>query len=204
MLLSGLLLGWYLRPGPRAPAVLTGQSDLVPVTLGSLSLEVPANYIQNPAARAGGEQDSLDLAALFPVLAGLFAARCAAVPGQCARIPAVIRILLRGDANPWTPPRGWRASIGPILWRRKAWPALFGLRAIQLCRQFRLREERSVCRRQRPGPAAVTVRAAGGQTCPAPIAWPSTGRWRVVSAFPTASSAPIWRAGGKCRRASMR
>src|SRR3954471_23498006 len=66
MLLSGLLLGWYLRPGPKAPVALTGQSDLVPVTVAGLSLEVPANYIQNAAARAGGKQDSLALAALFP------------------------------------------------------------------------------------------------------------------------------------------
>ena len=59
MLLSGLLLGWYLRPGLRAPAALTGQSEFVPVTLGGLSLRIPTNYIQNPAARSGGPQESL-------------------------------------------------------------------------------------------------------------------------------------------------
>jgi hypothetical protein len=98
MLLSGLLLGWYLRPGLRAPAALTGQSELVPVTLGSLSLQVPTNYIQNPAARAGGPQDSLSLAALFPSWQGYSADVARQFQGN-APDSAVVRILIRRDAN---------------------------------------------------------------------------------------------------------
>ena len=98
MLLSGLLLGWYLRPGPKAPAALTGQSDLVPVTLAGLSLVVPANYIQNPAARAGGEQGSLALAALFPSWDGDSPDAARQFQGN-APDSGVIRILLRRDGN---------------------------------------------------------------------------------------------------------
>jgi hypothetical protein len=98
MLLSGLLLGWYLRPGPKAPATLTGQSDLVPVTVGALSLEVPANYIQNSAARAGGEQDSLALAAFFPSWDGYSPEMARQFQGN-APDSGLIRILIRHDSN---------------------------------------------------------------------------------------------------------
>jgi hypothetical protein len=95
-LLSGLLLSWYLRPGPKAPPRLTGQSDLVPVMLNGLSLEVPANYIQNPAARTGGEQDSLALAALFPSWQGYSDSQARRFQGN-APDSQVVRILLRRD-----------------------------------------------------------------------------------------------------------
>jgi hypothetical protein len=98
MLLSGLLLGWYLRPGLRAPAALTGQSEPVPVTLGSLSLRVPANYIQNPRARSGGPQESLSLAALFPSWQGYSADLARQFQGNAPN-SAVVRILVRRDAN---------------------------------------------------------------------------------------------------------
>jgi len=98
MLLSGLLLGWYLRPGLRSPAALTGQSEPVPVTLGALSLRVPANYIQNPAARSGGPQESLSLAALFPSWQG-YSAELARQFQNNAPNSAVVRILIRRDAN---------------------------------------------------------------------------------------------------------
>lgn len=98
LLLCGLLLGWYLRPGPRAPGGPTGQSDLVPVRIGALSLEIPANYIQNPAARAGGEQDSLALAALFPSWEG-YSPDMARQFQDNAADSGLVRILLRADGN---------------------------------------------------------------------------------------------------------
>lgn len=127
MLLSGLLLGWYLRPGPRAPAVLTGQSDLVPVTMGSLSLEVPANYIQNPAARAGGEQDSLVLAALYPSWQGYSPQDARAFQGN-APDSGVIRILLRHDANPMDAATRLARIYRPYLVAPEGVAALFDLR----------------------------------------------------------------------------
>ena len=66
LLLSGLFLGWYLRPGPRVPAAPTGRSTLVDLTVRGQAFNSPANYIQNSAARAGGEQNTVTLAALFP------------------------------------------------------------------------------------------------------------------------------------------
>ena len=98
MLLSGLLLGWYLRPGVKAPAALTGQSEPVPINLGSLSLRVPTNYIQNPAARSGGPQESLSLAALFPSWQGYSADLARQFQGNAPN-SAVVRIMIRRDAN---------------------------------------------------------------------------------------------------------
>jgi hypothetical protein len=98
MLLSGLLLGWYLRPGVRAPAALTGQSELVPIALGGLNLRVPANYIQNPAARSGGPQESLALAALFPSWQGYSPELARQFQGN-APDSQVVRILIRRDIN---------------------------------------------------------------------------------------------------------
>lgn len=98
LLLSGLLLSWYLRPGAKAPPRLTGQSDLVPITLNDLSLQVPANYIQNPAARTGGEQDSLALATLFPSWRGYSENLARRFQSNAPDSP-VIRILIRRDAN---------------------------------------------------------------------------------------------------------
>ena len=57
LLLSGLFLGWYLRPGPKAPAAPTDQATLVALTVRGQAFVIPANYVQNSAARAGGMQN---------------------------------------------------------------------------------------------------------------------------------------------------
>jgi hypothetical protein len=66
LLLSGLFLGWYLRPGPKPVALPTDKSNQVKVRIHDLVFAIPANYIQNSATRSGGEQESVALAALFP------------------------------------------------------------------------------------------------------------------------------------------
>ena len=98
MLLSGLLLGWYLRPGVKLPAALTGQSELVPVTLGDLRLLVPANFMQNPDERAGGSQATLSLTALFPSWQGYSADLARRFQGN-APDSAVVRVLIHRDPN---------------------------------------------------------------------------------------------------------
>src|ERR1041385_1082712 len=65
MLLSGLFLGWYLRPGPRSATAPTGQSGLVRLSLHGTSFIIPANYIETAKARAGGEMNSVTLVTLF-------------------------------------------------------------------------------------------------------------------------------------------
>ena len=127
MLLSGLLLSWYLRPGPKAPAALTGQSDLVPVSLAGLGLELPANYIQNPAARAGGDQDSLALAALFPSWEGYSPEIGRQFQGN-APDSGVIRILLRRDGNVMDAPTRLARIYGPYLATPDGVAGLFDLR----------------------------------------------------------------------------
>jgi len=127
MLLSGLLLGWYLRPGLRSPAALTGQSEPVPVTLGALSLRVPANYIQNPAARSGGPQESLSLAALFPSWQG-YSAELARQFQNNAPNSAVVRILIRRDANGMDAATRLARIYGPNLVALEGASGPFGLR----------------------------------------------------------------------------
>ena len=99
LLLSGLFLGWYLRPGPRVPAAPTGQSTTVALTIGDRAFNVPANYIQNAAARTGGRQQSVTLAALFPTWQGYSDAQARLFAGNRPDSP-VVRLSLRADANP--------------------------------------------------------------------------------------------------------
>jgi len=127
MLLSGLLLGWYLRPGFRAPAALTGQSELVPVSLGDLSLQIPTNYIQNPAARAGGPQESVSLAALFPTWQG-YSTDLARQFQSNAPDSAVVRILVRRDPNAMDAGTRLARIYGPNLASPEGMRGPFGLR----------------------------------------------------------------------------
>lgn len=99
LLLSGVFLGWYLRPGPMVPAAPTDQSTLVDVTLRGRAFTIPANYIESSAARAGGEQKSITLAALFPSWQGYSDAQARLFAGNAPDSP-VVRLTLHGDTNP--------------------------------------------------------------------------------------------------------
>lgn len=98
LLLSGLFLGWYLRPGPRTPATPTGQSNIVELTVRGAGFAIPANYIQSPAARSGGDLSSLALAALFPSWRGYSDSDAHLFRENTADSP-VVRINLRTDAS---------------------------------------------------------------------------------------------------------
>ncbi|MDB5740951.1 MAG: hypothetical protein JWP16_1991 [Alphaproteobacteria bacterium] len=98
LLLSGLFLGWYLRPGPRPAAAPTGKSNLVHLTVRGTAFVIPANYIENASARAGGEQDGLALAALFPSWRGYSDADARLFQGNAPDSP-VIHLSLRRDAS---------------------------------------------------------------------------------------------------------
>lgn len=96
LLLSGLLLGWYLRPGLKSPTAPTGQSNLVQVTMRGTHLVIPANYIESSTARAGGERDAIILVALFPSWRGYSPAEARLFSGNAPDQP-VIRLTMRGD-----------------------------------------------------------------------------------------------------------
>jgi hypothetical protein len=97
LVLCGLFLAWYLRPGPRSGAP-TGDAAPVTLSVGTLRLAIPANYIATAAARAGGAQDMLALAALVPDMRGYSENEAHRFAGN-APDSAVIRLLLRRDAN---------------------------------------------------------------------------------------------------------
>jgi hypothetical protein len=98
LLLSGLLLGWYLRPGLKPLQPPTGQSNRVTVTIRGVSLTIPANFIESSTARAGGEMDAITLAALFPSWHGYSQAETGLFLGNPPDSP-VVRLSLRGDPN---------------------------------------------------------------------------------------------------------
>ena len=126
MLLSGLFMGWYLRPGPRVPAAPTDQSNLVALTVRGQGFSVPANYIQTASARAGGEQASVTLAALFPSWHGYSDAEARAFAGNAPDSP-VVRLTLRGDANPLDAPARLARIYQPYIPDAKGAPGPFGL-----------------------------------------------------------------------------
>ena len=96
LLLSGLFLGWYLRPGPRGGGAPTVRSNLVQLSVRGKAFAIPANYIETAAARGGGEQDSLSLVAIFPSFQGYSDADARQFAGNAPDSP-VVRLALRGD-----------------------------------------------------------------------------------------------------------
>jgi hypothetical protein len=98
LLLSGIFLGWYLRPGPRTTGAPTDRSTIVQLTVHGTAFAIPANYIENSAARAGGAQGSLTLAALFPSFQGYSEDDAKQFAGNAPDSP-VVHLVLRGDPN---------------------------------------------------------------------------------------------------------
>ena len=98
MLLSGLFLGWYLRPGPRSTTAPTGQSGLVRLSLHGTSFIIPANYIETAKARAGGEMNSVTLVTLFSSWRGYSEGQAGLFDGNAPDSP-LIRLSLRGDPS---------------------------------------------------------------------------------------------------------
>ena len=93
--LSGLLLGWYLRPGLR-PAAPTGQSHRIGVNVGGVFFAIPANYFEN--SRAGSEIKTVTLVTLFPSWRG-YSERDARLFAGNAPDSTVIRLSLRAGSN---------------------------------------------------------------------------------------------------------
>jgi len=98
LLLSGLLLGWYLRPDPRSPPAPTDRSTLVELRLHGASFTVPANYIENAKARAGGDMDAITLVTLFPSWQGYSESQARLFTSNAPDSP-LVRLSLRGEPN---------------------------------------------------------------------------------------------------------
>jgi len=125
LLLCALLLGWYLRPGPRGTAP-TDRSALVQLTVAGRALAVPANYIENPAARAGGALEQLSLAALFPSWAGYTDGDAHLFAGNAPDSP-LVRITLRGTAGRLSAPDRLARIYRPYVTDPAGTPTPFGL-----------------------------------------------------------------------------
>ncbi|MFO1248971.1 MAG: hypothetical protein U1E93_12305 [Alphaproteobacteria bacterium] len=126
VLLSGLFLGWYLRPGPKGASAPTVRSTMVQVTVRGTPFTIPANYMESSAARTGGEMDSLALYALFPSWRGYSDGDARAFAGNAPDSP-VIRLSLRGDPNSLDEEARLQRIYMPYIVNRKGAEGPFGL-----------------------------------------------------------------------------
>ena len=126
LLLSGLFLGWYLRPGPRIAIAPTDQSSLVTLRIAGQAFTIPANYIQNSVARGGGEQQAVNLAALFPSWEGYSDAQARLFADNRPDSP-VVRLSLRADSNPLDAPSRLARIYQPYVTDPKGAAGPFGL-----------------------------------------------------------------------------
>jgi hypothetical protein len=125
LLLIILFLTWYLRPGPRSGAP-SGDTAPVALTVGGLSLSVPANHIETPAARAGGTRDTVTLFALYPSMRGYTQAD-AALFANNRPDSNIIHLLLRADPNSLEPLERLARIYRPHLTMAEGAPGPFGL-----------------------------------------------------------------------------
>ena len=156
LLLSGLFLGWYLRPGPRI-AQATDKANIGGAD-GGRRAPSPFPPISSPipAARAGGEQAQRDPGRAVSVLARLFRRRCPAVCRQCAGFAGDPPDRCAAMPATSAPPTGWRASTCPMSRTQRRRRAV-RTDPIWLSRRQRLCAATSCssARPQRPGAAAV-------------------------------------------------
>jgi hypothetical protein len=122
----GLFLGWYLRPGPKAGVALTGRSTIVQVAVRGVNFAIPANFIESSTARAGGDQDSIALAALFPSFRGYSDADARLFAGNAPDQP-VIHLVLRSDPNNLAPEARLARLYMPYITEPKGMAGPFGL-----------------------------------------------------------------------------
>src|ERR1700710_1010027 len=122
----GLFLGWYLRPGPKAGVAPTGKSNIVQVSVRGVAFAIPANFIESSAARGGGDQDSVALAALFPGMRGYSDADARLFAGNAPDQP-VIHLMLRSDPNNLDPEARLARIYMPYITDAKGAAGPFGL-----------------------------------------------------------------------------
>jgi hypothetical protein len=126
LLLSGLWLGWYLRPGPKPAAAPTGRSTLVKLSVRGIPFSIPANYIESSTAQAGGEMESVRLVAQFPSWRGYSADDARLFAGNAPDSP-VIRLSLRGSTNSLSGSERLERIYMPYIIAPKGEKAPFGL-----------------------------------------------------------------------------
>ena len=100
LLLSGLFLGWYLRPGPGFRLPPPTSPPWSTLTVRGQAFTVPANYIQNSAARARRRAEKRrHWRPCFPSWRAIPTPRRGCSPAT-RRIPRWCGLSLHGDTNP--------------------------------------------------------------------------------------------------------
>ena len=98
VLLSALFLLYDLRPAPGPRIGRTADAAPVALTVASLRLTVPANYLDSPNAREGGEQGALTITALLPDMRGYSAGDAHLFNGNPPDSP-LVHLQFKGGEN---------------------------------------------------------------------------------------------------------
>jgi hypothetical protein len=98
LVLSAIVLLYYLRPGPGGGGRTEGTAP-VRLSLADLKLVVPANYFDSRAARGGGPQEALTLSALLPDMRGYSAAQARLFQGNAPDSPLVRLFFKSGEKD---------------------------------------------------------------------------------------------------------
>lgn len=125
LLLCGAFLGWYLRPGMRGAAP-TDQSSIVHVWIMGRGFAIPANYIEDPVARAGGDLAQVTLAARFPSWQGYSDTDARLFSGNAPDSP-LVHVTLRGDTGRLPPAARLERIYKPYVVNAMGVTAPFGL-----------------------------------------------------------------------------
>jgi len=124
--LSLAFLLYDLRPGPRN-GTRTDDTSPIELSLGRLALVVPANYLDSPAAREGGPQDTLTLSALLPDMRGYSADDDAQFQGNTPDSP-LVRLYFKDNETEMSAAERLQRIYGPYLASGKERDGGFGLR----------------------------------------------------------------------------
>ncbi len=100
--LSALILLYYLAPRPsftgerQSP---TSQQDVVALSVGSLSLRVPANYLLYPSERQGGEMKQAAMMTVLPDFRGYIDSDAGAFSANAQDSPIVFMLVHEDPVN---------------------------------------------------------------------------------------------------------
>ena len=126
VLLSALFLLYDLRPAPGPRIGRTADAAPVALTVASLRLTVPANYLDSPNAREGGEQGALTITALLPDMRGYSAGDAHLFNGNPPDSP-LVHLQFKGGENDLDAAERMERVYRPYLAAPEGKPGDFGL-----------------------------------------------------------------------------
>lgn len=124
--LSTVVLLYYLRPLLLPAGQPLTMPTPVALSVGGVRLRIPANYLEDTAARHGGMRQSVTLFALLPGFTGYSGSAAAAFASNAPDSP-VLHIQLHGGAGALSTRKRLARLYMPYIVDPKGHPAAFGL-----------------------------------------------------------------------------